>query len=107
MPRACWSVAAQIGERLARSGAMGTRLLCLCLAAALLAYSAYTPMPPDFDQPWRVMLLSAASRAGLRVVSGAAGAAERGRRHTYLLYVWGDRLRKSQHLKRSIKLVTT
>ncbi|XP_005507223.3 arylacetamide deacetylase isoform X1 [Columba livia] len=50
---------------------MGTRLLCLCLAAALLAYSAYTPMPPDFDQPWRVMLLSAASRAGLRVVEVA------------------------------------
>lgn len=66
---------------------MGLRLLCLCLATALLAYSIYTPLPPDFDQPWKVMLLSAAFRATMHMVSGC-GAAERC--HAYLFCVYGD-----------------
>ncbi|XP_051482953.1 arylacetamide deacetylase [Apus apus] len=41
---------------------MGAKLLCLCLASALLAYYLYTPLPEDIDEHWKVMLLDASSR---------------------------------------------
>ncbi|XP_010003040.1 PREDICTED: arylacetamide deacetylase [Chaetura pelagica] len=41
---------------------MGAKLLCLCLASALLAYYLYSPLPEDIDEPWKVMLLDAALR---------------------------------------------
>ncbi|XP_023788489.1 arylacetamide deacetylase [Cyanistes caeruleus] len=42
---------------------MGTKLLCLCLLAALLGYYIYSPLPQDLAEPWTVMLVSAAFRA--------------------------------------------
>ncbi|NXU33099.1 AAAD deacetylase, partial [Thalassarche chlororhynchos] len=42
---------------------MGAKLLCLFLASALVAYYIYTPMPEDFEEPWKVMLITAAFRA--------------------------------------------
>ncbi|NXF53095.1 AAAD deacetylase, partial [Oceanites oceanicus] len=41
---------------------MGAKLLCLCLASALVAYYVYTPMPEDLEEPWKVMLIAAAFR---------------------------------------------
>ncbi|NXW07626.1 AAAD deacetylase, partial [Fregetta grallaria] len=41
---------------------MGAKLLCLCLASALVAYYVYSPMPEDFEEPWKVMLITAAFR---------------------------------------------
>ncbi|NXE23983.1 AAAD deacetylase, partial [Ardeotis kori] len=38
---------------------MGAKLLCLCLASALVAYYIYSPMPEDFEEPWKVMLIAA------------------------------------------------
>ncbi|NXE09586.1 AAAD deacetylase, partial [Lophotis ruficrista] len=38
---------------------MGAKLLCLCLASALIAYYIYSPMPEDFEEPWKVMLITA------------------------------------------------
>ncbi|NXH71248.1 AAAD deacetylase, partial [Hydrobates tethys] len=51
--------------------AMGAKLLGLCLAAALLAYYIYTPMPEDLEEPWKVMLISAAFRATGHVCEAA------------------------------------
>ncbi|NWS72563.1 AAAD deacetylase, partial [Crotophaga sulcirostris] len=51
---------------------MGAKLLCLFLASALLAYYIYTPLPEDFEEPWKVMLISASMRA----LGHLAGAAE-------------------------------
>ncbi|NWY54773.1 AAAD deacetylase, partial [Chionis minor] len=42
---------------------MGAKLLCLCLASALVAYYIYTPIPEDLEEPWKVMLVSASFRA--------------------------------------------
>ncbi|KFW04479.1 PREDICTED: arylacetamide deacetylase [Fulmarus glacialis] len=50
---------------------MGAKLLGLCLASALLAYYIYSPMPEDFEEPWKVMLITAAFRA-VRHVSEVA-----------------------------------
>ncbi|KAM9279654.1 arylacetamide deacetylase [Morus bassanus] len=44
---------------------MGAKLLCLFLASALVAYYVYTPIPEDFEEPWKVMLIT----AGFRTVS--------------------------------------
>nr|XP_009940690.1 PREDICTED: arylacetamide deacetylase [Opisthocomus hoazin] len=41
---------------------MGAKLLWLFLASALVAYYIYSPMPEDFDEPWKVMLISASFR---------------------------------------------
>ncbi|NXW63501.1 AAAD deacetylase, partial [Eurystomus gularis] len=38
---------------------MGAKLLCLFLTSALLAYYLYTPMPEDFEEPWKTMLILA------------------------------------------------
>ncbi|NXE76171.1 AAAD deacetylase, partial [Cochlearius cochlearius] len=42
---------------------MGVKLLCLFLASALVAYYIYTPIPEDFEEPWKVMLIMAGFRA--------------------------------------------
>ncbi|KAM6414256.1 arylacetamide deacetylase [Rhynochetos jubatus] len=42
---------------------MGAKLLCLFFASVLLAYYIYTPMPEDFEEPWKVMLITASFRA--------------------------------------------
>ncbi|XP_068262493.1 arylacetamide deacetylase [Nyctibius grandis] len=42
---------------------MGAKLLCFCLAAALLAYYIYAPIPEDIEEPWKVMFISASFRA--------------------------------------------
>ncbi|KFV46232.1 arylacetamide deacetylase isoform X1 [Gavia stellata] len=42
---------------------MGAKLLCLCLTSALVAYYIYTPVHEDFEEPWKVMLISAGFRA--------------------------------------------
>ncbi|NWQ90004.1 AAAD deacetylase, partial [Burhinus bistriatus] len=42
---------------------MGAKLLCLCLASALVAYYIYTPIPKDIEEPWKVMLITASFRA--------------------------------------------
>ncbi|NXA29983.1 AAAD deacetylase, partial [Ibidorhyncha struthersii] len=42
---------------------MGAKLLCLCLASALVAYYIYTPMPEDLEEPWKLMLITASFRA--------------------------------------------
>ncbi|NXT48746.1 AAAD deacetylase, partial [Pluvianellus socialis] len=42
---------------------MGAKLLCLCLASALVAYYIYAPIPEDLEEPWKVMLVSASFRA--------------------------------------------
>ncbi|NXF32538.1 AAAD deacetylase, partial [Nyctibius bracteatus] len=54
---------------------MRARLLCVCLTAALLAYYIYTPIPEDVEEPWKVMLISAAFRAvrDLAVVADRLG----------------------------------
>ncbi|NWI24214.1 AAAD deacetylase, partial [Sula dactylatra] len=44
---------------------MGAKLLCLFLVSALVAYYVYTPIPEDFEEPWKVMLIT----AGFRTVS--------------------------------------
>ncbi|NWI64629.1 AAAD deacetylase, partial [Todus mexicanus] len=43
--------------------AMGAKLLCLFVVSALLAYYIYTPMPEDFEQPWKTMLIMATFKA--------------------------------------------
>ncbi|KFP53913.1 Arylacetamide deacetylase [Cathartes aura] len=42
---------------------MGAKLLCLFLASALVAYYIYTPIPEDFEERWKVMLITASFRA--------------------------------------------
>ncbi|KAF1535836.1 Arylacetamide deacetylase, partial [Eudyptula albosignata] len=42
---------------------MGAKLLCLFLASALVAYYVYIPISEDFEEPWKVMLITAAFRA--------------------------------------------
>ncbi|NXK07589.1 AAAD deacetylase, partial [Herpetotheres cachinnans] len=42
---------------------MGAKLLCLFLASVLLAYYVYTPIPEDFEEPWKLMLVAAGFRA--------------------------------------------
>ncbi|XP_069720513.1 arylacetamide deacetylase [Phaenicophaeus curvirostris] len=51
---------------------MGSKLLCLFLASALLAYYIYVPLPEDISEPWKVMLIS----ANMRTFGHLAGAAE-------------------------------
>ncbi|NXX85134.1 AAAD deacetylase, partial [Urocolius indicus] len=51
---------------------MGVKLLCLFLASILVAYYIYSPMPEDFDEPWKVMLIG----ASFRTVEHLAKAAE-------------------------------
>ncbi|XP_057277852.1 arylacetamide deacetylase-like isoform X1 [Pezoporus wallicus] len=41
---------------------MGSKLLCLFLASVILAYYFYSPMPEDFEEPWKVMFISATLR---------------------------------------------
>uniref|UniRef100_A0A8C3VD73 Arylacetamide deacetylase n=1 Tax=Catharus ustulatus TaxID=91951 RepID=A0A8C3VD73_CATUS len=41
---------------------MGSKLLCLCLLAALLGYYIYIPLPEGMTEPWPVMLISAVLR---------------------------------------------
>ncbi|KFQ53713.1 PREDICTED: arylacetamide deacetylase [Nestor notabilis] len=41
---------------------MGSKLLCLFLASVILAYYIYSPIPEDFDEPWKVMLIAASFR---------------------------------------------
>ncbi|NXL33502.1 AAAD deacetylase, partial [Glaucidium brasilianum] len=41
---------------------MGAKLLWLVLTSVLLAYYIYTPIPEDIEEPWKVMLASAAFR---------------------------------------------
>ncbi|XP_009818641.1 arylacetamide deacetylase isoform X2 [Gavia stellata] len=48
---------------------MGAKLLCLCLTSALVAYYIYTPVHEDFEEPWKVMLISAGFRAVGHLVS--------------------------------------
>ncbi|NXP52478.1 AAAD deacetylase, partial [Heliornis fulica] len=42
--------------------AMGAKLLCCFLASALLSYYIYTPLPEDFEEPWKVMFITASFR---------------------------------------------
>ncbi|NXX93474.1 AAAD deacetylase, partial [Centropus bengalensis] len=42
---------------------MGAKLLCLFLASALLAYYVYIPLPEDFAEPWKVMIISASMKS--------------------------------------------
>ncbi|XP_010199166.2 arylacetamide deacetylase [Colius striatus] len=51
---------------------MGVKLLCLFLTSILVAYYIYSPMPEDFDEPWKVMLIAAT----FRTVGHLAEAAE-------------------------------
>ncbi|NXY45270.1 AAAD deacetylase, partial [Ceuthmochares aereus] len=51
---------------------MGSKLLCLFFVSALLAYYIYIPLPEDFSEPWKVMLIS----ASMKTFGHLAGAAE-------------------------------
>ncbi|NXG78840.1 AAAD deacetylase, partial [Baryphthengus martii] len=42
---------------------MGAKLRCLFLTSVLLAYYIYTPMPEDFDEPWKTMLVTSIFKA--------------------------------------------
>lgn len=52
---------------------MGAKLLCLFLASALVAYYVYIPISEDFEEPWKVMLITAAFRAAAHLVSLVLG----------------------------------
>jgi len=72
---------------------MGAKLLWLFLASALVAYYIYSPMPEDFDEPWKVMLISASFRTtghlvslGLGCVRGWPGGELRSRGRSRCLY---------------------
>ncbi|KAM6304787.1 arylacetamide deacetylase [Aegotheles albertisi] len=52
---------------------MGAKLLCLCLASALLAYYIYTPLPESFEEPWKVMFLESGFRAVRHLAQVADG----------------------------------
>ena len=52
---------------------MGAKLLCLFLASALVAYYIYTPIPEDFEERWKVMLVTASFRAVGHLVSLVLG----------------------------------
>ncbi|NXK74237.1 AAAD deacetylase, partial [Amazona guildingii] len=50
---------------------MGSKLLCLFLASVILAYYIYSPIPGDFDEPWKVMLISTTFRTFERLAEVA------------------------------------
>uniref|UniRef100_A0A8B9SBQ3 Arylacetamide deacetylase n=1 Tax=Apteryx owenii TaxID=8824 RepID=A0A8B9SBQ3_APTOW len=52
---------------------MGTKSLCLFIASVLIAYYIYTPMPENFEDRWKLMLITAV----FRTVEHLAGFAER------------------------------
>ncbi|NXE54606.1 AAAD deacetylase, partial [Casuarius casuarius] len=41
---------------------MGTKSLCLFIASALIAYYIYTPLPENFEDRWKLMLITAEFR---------------------------------------------
>ncbi|XP_035422447.1 arylacetamide deacetylase [Cygnus atratus] len=52
---------------------MGAKLLCFCLASALVAYYIYTPIPENIEEGWKVMLVTTM----FRTVRHAAEVADR------------------------------
>ncbi|XP_054022618.1 arylacetamide deacetylase [Dryobates pubescens] len=48
---------------------MGAKLRLLCLTSALLAYWIYLPMPEDYEEPWKTMLLLAPFRAAAQLAT--------------------------------------
>ena len=48
---------------------MGAKLLCFCLASALVAYYIYTPIPENIEEGWKVMLVTTMFRTVGHVVS--------------------------------------
>nr|XP_005023727.3 arylacetamide deacetylase isoform X1 [Anas platyrhynchos] len=41
---------------------MGAKLLCFCLASALVSYYIYTPIPENIEEGWKVMLVTSLFR---------------------------------------------
>lgn len=48
---------------------MGAKLLCFCLASALVSYYIYTPIPENIEEGWKVMLVTSLFRTVGHVVS--------------------------------------
>uniref|UniRef100_A0A493T139 Uncharacterized protein n=1 Tax=Anas platyrhynchos platyrhynchos TaxID=8840 RepID=A0A493T139_ANAPP len=44
------------------SSNMGAKLLCFCLASALVSYYIYTPIPENIEEGWKVMLVTSLFR---------------------------------------------
>ncbi|NXC41532.1 AAAD deacetylase, partial [Penelope pileata] len=51
---------------------MGAKLLCFCIASALVAYYIYTPIPENIEEPWKLMF----AETMFRTVGHVAEAAE-------------------------------